>query len=328
MSPPDERDFEFSAYLDARGEDYAAWTPPATYVAPGMPPVLNQGDTPQCVAYSHSTMKSWQDKRDQGKYFDFDEPYFFRLIGGTSAGAVLRNALDRMKSYGYPVVVAGQANLHKIAAYYAISTTQFAIQQAIATAGPVTMGVHWYNSWFYPYSNGVLRSPDYVIGGHAIVAYGWDSKGLRLRNSWGTNYGVNGDVWMPWWMVLSSAVGEVWKSIDVIEGTCSAHVAVSAYAARRKAIIAPNSIVYGYDPKRPGGPVLKYTATAKGSSFSVDAKEAVSWPPPCTTSYVPKGTFLHGDTTINPSTGRPYGGVFAGLLVVPSAVKAADGLPW
>jgi hypothetical protein len=319
LSPPDQRDFELEELMAAAGldEEYATWVPPASYAVTGMPPVLNQGDTPMCVAYSHSTMKAWQDRRDQGKFFDFDEPYFFRLIGGTSMGAVLRNALDRMRIYGYPVASSGQASLHKIASYYAVTKTKLAIQTAIHAFGPLTLGVHWYNSWFYPYENGVLRPPDYGVGGHAIVAYGWDSYNLLLRNSWGVSYGVNGDVKMPWWMVLSSAVGEIWKSVDVTEVTCTPAIAAANYPSPRVALIAPHAVVYGYNPNKPGGPVAKFVDDGSGSRFKVTGRRVVSWPGSCPDTTVPHGTFLIG-----------YDGVFKGLLVPPSQVKAADGKSW
>ena len=60
-----------------------------------MPPILNQGSSPMCVAYSSSAMKAWQDRRDQERFFDFNEPAFFAAIGGT--------ARDR----GYPADVGG-----------------------------------------------------------------------------------------------------------------------------------------------------------------------------------------------------------------------------
>jgi hypothetical protein len=324
MSPPDERDFELAALYDATalGEELATWVPPSSYASPGMPAVLNQGDTPMCVAYSHSAQKAWQDHRDQGKYFDFDEPYYFRLIGGTAVGAVVRNALDRMRNYGYPVISVGQAGSHKIAAYYAVPKSRFAIQQAIYALGPITLGVHWMNSWFYPLDNGVLRTPDYVMGGHAIEAYGWDARGLRLRNSWGTSYGLGGDIFMPWWMALSSAVFEIWKSVDVIEKANTPTISFKAYASPRKALIYPGATVYGYDPKHPGGPVKKFVATSRGSSFWVASVGTVSFP---ISSTVPHGRFIRGAPL---ASSGPSGGAFALLLVVPSAVSAADHLAW
>jgi hypothetical protein len=62
---------------------------------------------------------------------------------------------------------------------------------------------------------GVLPAPDTLVGGHAIVAYGWDARGLRLRNSWGATWGIGGDCWLPARLVprLSGA----WEAVDAIE---------------------------------------------------------------------------------------------------------------
>ena len=80
---PDERDYPVSALYASEGL-VASVVLPASYASPAMPPVLDQHATPMCVAYSSSAMKSWQDRRDQERFFDFDEPTFFGQIGGTS----------------------------------------------------------------------------------------------------------------------------------------------------------------------------------------------------------------------------------------------------
>ena len=146
---PDERDYPISALYAAEGLT-ATVTLPAFYAAPGMPPVLNQHATPMCVAYSSSAMKAWQDRRDQERFFDFDEPKFFGQIGGTSAGAYVRDAMERMRRYGYPVVASGDAGSHKIAAYYAVPHDLATIKAAILDLGPIVVSTTWYRSWFHP----------------------------------------------------------------------------------------------------------------------------------------------------------------------------------
>ena len=98
---PDERDYPLSALYASEGLT-ASVVLPATYVAPGMPPVLDQRATPMCVAYSSSAMKAWQDRRDQERFFDFDEPTFFAEIGGTAQGAYVRAAMERMRTRRLP----------------------------------------------------------------------------------------------------------------------------------------------------------------------------------------------------------------------------------
>ena len=212
--PPDERDYPVSALYAAEGLT-ASVVLPASYAAPGMPPVLDQHATPMCVAYSSSAMKGWQDRRDQERFFDFDEPRFFREIGGTAAGAYVRDAMNRMRAVGYPVVAAGDPGHHRIAAYYAVPRDVATIKAAIHDLGPIVVSTPWYRSWFRPRAGGTLPAPDTVVGGHAIVAYGWDGRGLRLRNSWGEDWGVGGDCWMP--ESLVPRINSAWKAVDVIE---------------------------------------------------------------------------------------------------------------
>jgi Bacterial SH3 domain len=212
--PPDPRDYPVSALYAAEGIEPTAALP-ASYAAPGMPPVLDQHATPMCVAYSSSAMKAWQDRRDQERLFDFDEPRFFREIGGTANGAYVRDAMDRMRTAGYPVTGSGDAGHHRIAAYYAVPRDPAAIKAAIHDLGPVVVSTPWHQSWFRPRADGTLPAPDAAVGGHAIVAYGWDQRGLRLRNSWGPGWGVGGDCWMP--DAYVPRVNGAWKAVDAIE---------------------------------------------------------------------------------------------------------------
>jgi len=234
QSPPDERDWPISSLFATAGVE-AAVTIPASYLIPApLQPVLNQGNTPMCVAYSTSSLKGYEDRRDQGTFFNFDEPTFFRAIGGGSNGAILRDAYVRMLGTGYPVVSVGQAGSHKIKAFYAVLKTKLDIQQALLAFGPLVLATPWAYSWFHPV-NGVLPAPNSSAGGHAIVVIGWDYRGLRLRNSWGTGWGVGGDCFMPWKYVLS--VWEVWKAVDVIE-TAPVLVHKLHIAANTKVLIA------------------------------------------------------------------------------------------
>jgi len=208
-SPPDERDFDIGPLLD-RLPPVAL---PARYAVRTLGPVLDQGSTPQCVAYSSSALKAVQDYLDQGHWFDFDEPTFFRRIGGTSQGAYVRAAMSEMLHTGYPTQ-QGREERHRIRAYYRVPLNVSAIQRVIRRLGPVILSVDWARSWFTPRPGGMLPAWDHSIGGHAIMCFGWNTKGLRIRNSWGADWGRNGNATIPYAEV--GHIKEVWKSHDEI----------------------------------------------------------------------------------------------------------------
>ena len=164
-----------------------------------------------CVAFSSSALKAWQDKRDQGHWFDFDEQTFFHRIGGTAQGAHVRAAMRELKQTGYPTK-QGRAERHRIDAYYRVPPTAQDIKRVIRRLGPVILSVEWARSWFTPRAGGMLPPWDHFAGGHAIMAIGWNAKGIRVRNSWGSGWGRNGNATMPY--ADLGHVKEVWKTYD------------------------------------------------------------------------------------------------------------------
>lgn len=217
QSPEDPRDFPIADHYAALGITPAA-VMPARYLDSPMPPVLNQGVTPQCVAFSSAAEQNAFDIHDQKAFFNFDTARFFRAIGGTPSGADVRVALGRRRSVGYDTIGHNDASAHKIAAYYAVPLSLLAIKQAIFTFGPLILATPWYASWFHPATNGLIPAPSGgIVGGHAIIAWGWDDRlGLLLRNSWGANWGMKGSCYLP----FSAATGIVWnyfRAVDVID---------------------------------------------------------------------------------------------------------------
>ena len=213
-SPIDPNDWPIDLlYASLTGEPIDA-SATASFIVPGkLPPVLDQGSTPQCVAFSQSALKAYEDLKDQGP-FNFDEGLFFRRIGGNANGAYVRSGLTQMLHVGYPVVGTDQSGLHRIAAYYAVPLTEADIQKAIVNFGIVSILVYWQEEWFHPV-NGVLPAGRHYAGNHEIDIIGWDARGAHLRNSWGTHYGIGGDVWLSWPQLTAHAI-EAWKTIDQI----------------------------------------------------------------------------------------------------------------
>jgi C1A family cysteine protease len=148
----------------------------------------NQGNTQQCVAYAwdhwiedgpvtHTgqaplidpvTLYSEARQNDEWEGEDYD---------GTS----VRGAAKALQARG-------------LIQEYRWAWDAETVRNAILTAGPVVIGINWYESMFFPDKNGVLTVAGNIAGGHALLVDGYyDKSGLfRLKNSWGRDWGDNG----------------------------------------------------------------------------------------------------------------------------------------
>lgn len=65
-------------------------------------------------------------------------------------------------------------------------------------AGPVLLGINWYDEMFDPDGFGVIKIDGRLAGGHELLARGYDfrKKRVRLRNSWSPKWGIMGDCWI------------------------------------------------------------------------------------------------------------------------------------
>jgi len=73
------------------------------------------------------------------------------------------------------------------------------VKDTILHISPVVLGIPWTKDMTNPASNGVIRATGKVMGGHCILATGYDpaSQMFRLKNSWGTGWGKKGDAFIP-----------------------------------------------------------------------------------------------------------------------------------
>lgn len=207
ITEPDEGEPETGS-----GEPLVAGYAPSFYV-PYAPPVLNQGSTPHCVAYSNGYDANQHDRPDLGRFNQLNEALFFQQIGGTSNGAYMSKGLIRRRDFGYPEDVnvparngypAQDANLdyaqHRIASYTALPLTVTAIKDALLKGHGVLVIGDWFHSWNHPLSTGKLPAPDYRVSGHARWWRGWnDAYGFRERESFGPGWGpIGGDCFVPY----------------------------------------------------------------------------------------------------------------------------------
>jgi len=64
--------------------------------------------------------------------------------------------------------------------------------------GPAVLGLAWYSGMYEPDSDGFIKPTGSLSGGHAILARAVNVKEgyVTLRNSWGKNWGKNGDCYI------------------------------------------------------------------------------------------------------------------------------------
>lgn len=81
---------------------------------------------------------------------------------------------------------------------YRWATTPIELKNWILTTGPVLIGTNWYESMFDPDADGFVHISGNVAGGHETLVrrYYAPKDAYRVRNSWGPNWGLNGEYWI------------------------------------------------------------------------------------------------------------------------------------
>jgi len=110
-------------------------------------------------------------------------------------------------------VIAGAKTVHSLG-HMPEYRWAFGIDDVLRTLsehGPVVLGVNWYEGMFNTNEEGFIAPTGNLAGGHAILAKGvkfrirkkncfwWEELPepiITLHNSWGTDWGVNGDAYI------------------------------------------------------------------------------------------------------------------------------------
>ncbi len=72
------------------------------------------------------------------------------------------------------------------------------VVQALLEKGPVVVGTHWYEDMIYPSADGIIKPGGDVVGGHAYLLNGVNTKTrmIRIKNSWGKDWGKKGQAYI------------------------------------------------------------------------------------------------------------------------------------
>jgi hypothetical protein len=148
----------------------------------------DQGNTPQCVGYSWSHWLEDGPVQQSGippiiKPFDIykNAQKLDQWIGENYEGTSVRGGVKYLKNIG------------KVKSYYWAFDVQ-TLSETILKLGPVVVGTNWYNGMFYPNKTGLIKISGQMVGGHAYLINGVDTKTkqFRIKNSWSKSWGNGG----------------------------------------------------------------------------------------------------------------------------------------
>jgi C1A family cysteine protease len=190
-------------------------------------PIEDQGQLGSCTGNALIGALEFLEIKGGAKFVDFSRLFVYyneRVMEHTVSidnGAQIRNGIKTLVKQGvcseklWPYVISKftakpaaacyrEAKKHQVTSYSRLETLD-EMRACLATGFPFVFGFTVYDSFEADAvaRTGVLNLPkanEKVLGGHAVLAVGYDDKLKRLivRNSWGTDWGKKGYFTMPY----------------------------------------------------------------------------------------------------------------------------------
>lgn len=174
---------------------------------PFLSPVTDQGYDPYCIPHSLSVWINWKMNTKKGLTVDNHIKYgdiYKAKKSMFGEGMTYQDAFDFLKTKG----VKTDSGIVKIKEAGFIPS-HILLKSAILANGPCFGALPVYDSSSQTFWKKTKISPE---GWHSITIVGWTEKGYIIRNSWGTSFGDNGYVILPYDDV--SSFKEIWTILS------------------------------------------------------------------------------------------------------------------
>jgi C1A family cysteine protease len=222
-------------------------------------PIEDQMDLGSCTSMAAVGMIEYFERKAHGKHVDLSKLFVYKisrqlahLVG--DSGSYIRTTMQALAAFGAPPeeywpyttsqafdnepspFTYAFAQNYKAISYFRLDTEGSSPQEVLkrikknlAAKIPSMFGFTVYASYEQADTNGGLipfpSSRDNIVGGHAVMAVGYDDSmriansapgsaetvgAFLIRNSWGTGWGVGGYGWLPYQYVLSGLAVDWW----------------------------------------------------------------------------------------------------------------------
>ncbi|HUL72127.1 MAG TPA: C1 family peptidase [Vicinamibacterales bacterium] len=239
---PDARDHVYSAPIPVLGV-----MPAKVDLGPDCPPVLNQGQLGSCTANAIANAHRFDQMKQGGKPFGPSRLFIYyneRAMEGTvnaDAGAMIRDGIKSIAQQGvcdeaeWPYNIAKFARKpsaacfkdalqHQALSYQRVTQSLNQMRGCLASGYPFVFGFTVYEGFESDKvaRTGQLDLPvqgEKVIGGHAVLAVGYDDKTQRVKvmNSWGTAWGKKGFFTMPYAYITDDNLADDFWTVRIVE---------------------------------------------------------------------------------------------------------------
>lgn len=225
---PDHRDLHYSVAPPVQG------LPPLIDLRPGFQPVYDQGALGSCTANAIAGGVEYRMTKQGEKSFTparLGIYYLERKVEGTvsqDSGAMLRDGIKVIAKYGvWPETIQpydtskfkkaptkammAEGIKHQALVYERLDGSLNQIKTRLSTGFPFVFGFTVYPEFESQQvaKTGIVPLPtsnEAPLGGHAVLCVGYDDtkQMVIVRNSWGSNWGLNGYFYMPYAYITNS----------------------------------------------------------------------------------------------------------------------------